>query len=312
MGQTVAALATIDLNDVAVFVRVVDGGSFTRAAEQLGLPKSAVSRRVARLEEALGARLLQRSTRRLHLTEAGTRYHQHATQALATLGDAATEIGELQDEPRGSVRLTAPPDLAFDYLTEPLAKFAKQYPKVAVELVLTVRRVDLVAEGVDFALRAGTLRDSSLIARRIVVTPLVPMAAQSYVARRGLPRQPEELARHDCILFRPENGRNRWTLIGPHGERTVSVTGPLAADDMRFVRELTLTGIGIGLIPMSTLAKPSQKKRLVRVLPEWCGPGGSLYLVYPAARHVPQRVMLLREHLFEHLRAVMPDASRKS
>lgn len=308
MGQSVAELATIDLNDVRVFVRVVATGSFTRAARELGLPKSAVSRKVARLEEALGARLLARSTRTLSLTEAGRRYHAHAVAALATLNDAASDIGELQQEPRGQVRITAPPDLANDYLAQPIAKFVERYPRVSVELVLTARTVDLVAEGIDFALRAGTLRDSSLIARRIANTPLVPLASRSYVARRGLPREPEELDSHDCVLFRPENGRSRWVLRGARGERSVSVTGPVAADDMHFVTQLVTEGVGIGLVPLTECQDSRRKRRVVRVLPDWVGPSGGLYLVHAPARHVPQRTVLLREHLFIHLQKALAPA----
>lgn len=308
MGNSVANPATIDLNAVAVFVRVVEAGSFTRAAEQLGLPKSAVSRRVARLEESLGTRLLQRSTRRLSLTEAGSRYHRQATTALGTLSDAARDVGELQDEPRGVVRFTAPNSLVTDYLIEPLAKFARHYPRVSVELVLTTRMVDLVAEGIDFALRGTLLRDSALIARKVAPTPLIPVATPAYLARRGVPREPADLVRHDCILYKPENGRNRWRLTAADRERTVTVMGPAGADDIRVVYELALAGMGIGLIPNVSVSNDLGKQRLVRVLPSWCGPKGGLFLVYPPARHVPQRVLLLREQLFSHLRKALAPA----
>jgi DNA-binding transcriptional LysR family regulator len=305
MRHSVVNLATIDLNDVAVFARVVETGSFTRAAAQLGLPKSAVSRKLARLEEALGVRLLQRSTRRLSLTEAGARYHAEAATALAALSEAAEQVTELQDEPAGRVRITAPPDLAYDYLTEPIASFCRRYPKIRVELLLTARIVDLVAEGVDFALRAGGLRDSSLVARRITTSRQVMFATRGYLARRGVPREPEDLEQHDCVLFRPENGKNKWTLRGPRGERTVTVTGPVAADDVRFVGQLTASGLGIGRVP--TLICPDHPDRdLVRVLPEWDSAGGALSLVHAPTRHVPQRVQLLREHLFEELKKALP------
>jgi DNA-binding transcriptional LysR family regulator len=300
--HTVADKGTIDFNDVTAFTRVVEAASFTRAAAQLGLPKSVVSRRVARLEEALGARLLQRTTRRLQLTDAGTRFHQRAAAALAALDEAATCVGELQAEPRGTVRFTAPGDLQ-EHLAPALAEFAERYPDVEVEAVLTMRRVDLVAEGFDFALRAGTLRDSSFRARRIMSAPLGLIAAPAYLDRRGTPKTPDDLTKHDCVLFRPENGRSRWPLVKDNTERTVTVRGPIAGDDFAFVRSLTLCGVGIAFMPLLTCAADLAEGRLVRVLPAWRGPSGGLYLVYPTARLVPQRVLLLREHLYESLRA---------
>jgi DNA-binding transcriptional LysR family regulator len=218
---------------------------------------------------------------------------------------SATDIGELQDEPRGTVRITAPPDLAYDYLSEPIASFAKRHPKVSIELVLTTKTVDLIADGIDFALRAGKLRDSPLIVRRIANSPLIPLAAKSYVSRRGLPREPEQLTEHDCILFRPENGRSRWTLKGPRDKRTISITNPITTDDMRFVGQLLHAGVGIGLVPLANCPNAGRGG--------WCaccrltGPSGALHLVHPPARHVPQRVALLREHLFEHLQKALAE-----
>ena len=289
------------MNDVAAFVKVVATTSFTQAALQLGVPKSAVSRRVARLEEALGARLLQRTTRRLNLTDAGARYYRQANEALAALDDAKEAVEELQSEPRGSVRITAPGDF-HEFLGEPLREFAERYPKVYVEVVLTGRRVDLVGEGFDLALRAGYLLDSSLIARRLGMTPLVTMAAPAYLAQHGIPQRPEELADHTCILFRSEDGHSRWQLSGADGERAVTVRGPVGSDDFALVRALATLGAGIALVQLHSCIAELSARQLVRVLPAWTGPTGALFLVYPSSRQVPQRVVLLREHLFERLR----------
>jgi DNA-binding transcriptional LysR family regulator len=305
MGNTVASDATIDLNDVAVFVRVIEAGSFSRAADQLGLTKSAVSRRLARLEEALGARLLHRTTRRSSLTEAGARFHQRAVHALAELSDASTEIDELALEPRGTVRVTAPPDLGSEYLAPLIARFTRRHPRIEVELSLSTRFVDLVAEGFDFALRGGVLRDSSLVARRIATTPLVPIASSRYLAKHGTPREPEDLSEHECILFGAEQGRARWTLIGPSGERTVSVTGRVRTDDLAFVRALTLQGAGIALLPLVGAKPAITRGPLVRLLPEWHGPAGALYVLSPSARHVRQAVQLLREYLYVELKRAL-------
>jgi DNA-binding transcriptional LysR family regulator len=305
MGKTVAVSETIDLNDVAVFVKVIEAGGFSRAAEQLALTKSAVSRRVARLEEALGARLLHRTTRRSSPTEAGTRFHQRAIVALAELSDATTEIDELALEPRGRVRITAPPDLGSEYLAPLIARFTRRHPRIEIELCLSTRFVDLVAEGFDFALRGGVLQDSSLVARRIATTPLVAIASSRYLAKHGTPREPEDLCAHECILFGAEQGRARWTLVGPSGERTVSVTGRVRTDDLAFVRALTLQGAGIALLPLVGAKPAITRGPLVRLLPGWHGPAGALYLLSPSARHVRQAVQLLREYLYVELKRAL-------
>lgn len=293
------------MNAVTVFVRVVDAGSFTLAARELGLPKSAVSRRVARLEQALGVRLLQRTTRRMTLTDAGTSYHREASRALATLSEASTTVSREQEEPRGFVRLTAPADLEPELFAALIAEFCARYPLVQVELELTQRRVDLIAEGFDFALRAGVLTDSSFIARKIASAELILVASPGYLEKRGVPRRPSDLEGHACMMFRAQNGRGRWTLTGPKGKRSVDVTGPVIVNTPAFAHVLVLAGAGIGLAAGHACAKDLADGRLVRVLPGYSIAGGGLYLLYPAARHVPQRVVLLREFLFERVRAAL-------
>jgi DNA-binding transcriptional LysR family regulator len=305
MEQSVASIATIDLNAVSVFVRVVETGSFTLAARELGMPKSAVSRRVARLEQALGVRLLQRTTRRVTLTDAGTNYHRQAARALTTLSEASAAVSLEQEEPRGLVRLTAPADLTPELFGAWIAEFCARYPLVQVELDLTQRRVDLIAEGYDFALRAGVLADSSFIARKIVSSSLVLAASPGYLEKRGTPRRPSDLEGHACLMFRAQNGRSRWTLTGPKGEVSVDVTGPVIVNAPAFAAVLARAGAGIGLVPDHEIGKDLADGRLVSVLPGYSIAGGGLYLVYPAARHVPQRVVLLREFLFERIRAAL-------
>jgi|RhiMethySRZTD1v2_1073278.scaffolds.fasta_scaffold06871_6 DNA-binding transcriptional LysR family regulator len=303
--QTVANEATIDLNAVAVFARVVEAGSFTRAAAELRMPKSAVSRRVARLEETLGVRLLQRTTRRLHLSDAGTHYYQQASQALTGLKDAARALSALQAEPRGTVRVTGPTGFDMPRFARIFADFARRYPQVNVQIELTSRFVDLIAEGFDIGLRGtDVMRDSTLISRRIARTPLVPVASPAYLKRRGIPKSLADLAKHDCVLFGSHAGSNRWPLIGPDGERTVEVRGNLRVGDMGLAASLAVTGAGIALVPAPNVAAEISRGRLKRVLPDFRGPLGSLYLIYPSTRFVPQAVALLREHLFVELRGL--------
>jgi DNA-binding transcriptional LysR family regulator len=301
--HTVAKTATIDLNAVAVFARVVETGSFTGAAAQLGLPKSAVSRRVARLEEALGVRLLQRTTRRLHLSDAGARYYHQAALALAGLNDAARALGSLQAEPRGTVRITGPTGFDLPRFSKMLTDFTRRYPRVQIDVELTSRFVDLVAEGFDLALRGtDTLRDSTLISRRIAKTPLVFVASPGYLKRRGAPKSPADLSNHDCVLFGNPAAAGRWLLSGPGGERTVEVRGNFRVGDMELAWALAERGAGIAQAPLQSIADLLSRGRLQRVLPDHQGATGALYLVYPSAQFVPQAISLLREHLFIELR----------
>ena len=295
---------TIDLNHVAWFVRVVEAESFTRAAEGLGLRKSSLSRAVSRLEEDLGVRLLQRTTRRLSLTDAGRSYFAQARSALSGLADAAATVSDMGKEPRGIVRVTAPVDIGVILLSDVVARFLKDYPKIHIELALTSRIVDLVAEGFDLAVRAGKLEDSSLMARRVGSADLGLFATPSYLARKGQPKKVAELANHDCVLFRAKDGHTEWRLTGPQGEETVAVKGPVSVDDLLVVRQAVESGIGIGLLPLFMLgscAERGAKTTAVRVLPEVALRGSALHVVTPSARHQPARVALFRDFLVDSL-----------
>jgi DNA-binding transcriptional LysR family regulator len=295
---------TIDLNHVAWFVRVVEAESFTRAAESLGLRKSSLSRAVSRLEEDLGVRLLQRTTRRLSLTDAGRSYFAQARSALSGLADAAATVSDMGKDPRGVVRVTSPVDIGVILLTDVVARFVKEYPRIHIELSLTSRVVDLVAEGFDLAVRAGRLEDSSLIARRVGSADLGLFSTPSYLARRGSPKSVAALAEHDCVLFRGRDGHAEWKLNGPSGDETVAVKGPVSVDDLLLVQQAVEAGIGIGLLPLfllGTCAKRGRKSPLVRVLPEVALRGSALHVVSPSVRHQPARVALFRDFLAEAL-----------
>jgi len=291
----------MDLNLVSMFVRVVETGSFTAAASLLGLRKSSVSRGVARLEEELGVRLLHRTTRRLNLTEAGSAYFSRVREVTSSIDEATAEVKEMGHEPQGTVRMTAVPDSGSNTLAEIIARFVRQYPKIRVELVLTSRSVDLVEEGIDLALRAGVLRDSPLVARKIAPTPLGLFAAPSYLRRRGKPKALRELSQHDCVLYRPEAGKNTWRLTGPKGETSVEVTGAIGSDDMSFNAHAAIAGAGIALLPTALVTSSLEQGKVARVLPDYALTGGAVYIVSPASRHQLARVRLLRDFLVSAL-----------
>jgi len=293
----------MDLNRVHAFVQVVEKGSFTAAAQSLGLPKSSVSRSVSRLEQDLGVTLLRRTTRTSTLTDAGVAYYERARAAVQQLVEAADAASDAGDEPRGVVRLTAPIDVSGRMLTEPLVRFVREHPRIHLDLVLTARQVDLVAEGIDLAVRAGRLADSTLIARRIGATPVALFASPEYLARRGRPKKLADLARHDCVLFRGNGMRSRWTLDGPRGEESVEVQGPISADEMQFVVNATDLGAGVAMLPVGLAQASLDAGRIVRVLPELSQRGGSIYVVHPSMKHLPRRVALLRDFLLAELKA---------
>ncbi len=292
----------MDLNRAVIFIRVVEEGGFSAAARALRLPKSSVSRSVALLEEELGARLLQRSTRKVALTEAGTAFYGRASRGIADIHDAAVAVADLQGSLRGPIRVTAPVDVGVWMLAPLVARFVELHPAVHIDVVLASRLVDMVAEGFDFALRAGGVRDDSLVARTLSGTDVALFAAPGYLARRGTPSRPAELPSHDCVLFRPERGRASWTLSGPSGEETVEVTGPVGGDDFSFVKRIALAGVGIALLPSFLCDDAVGHGGLLRVMPEYVARGASFHLVYPSARHLPARAIAFRDLVLAALR----------
>jgi DNA-binding transcriptional LysR family regulator len=293
----------LDLNLVTVFMRVVETGSFTLAATALGLPKSSVSRAVSRLEESLGVRLLQRTTRKLGLTTAGERYIEQVRGPMARLAEASNEVADLGSEPRGLVRLSIAPEQGGGLVSSLLVEFVRRYPKIRIDLLVTNRRVNLIDESIDLAVRAGAMDDSTLVARRIAVAEMGLFAAPSYLARRPAPRRFSDVAEHDCVLHRSAQGLLPWRMSGPRGVERVLVDGPITADDLGSVRLLTLGGLGIALLPVMVVQADVAAGALVRVLPAYAVRGTALHIVSPPLRHVPARVTLLRDFLVQQITA---------
>lgn len=281
---------TLDLQDVTAFLAVVDTGSFTGAARRLAVAKSNVSRRVARLEEQLGARLLERTTRHLRLTEVGQTYHAHVTGAMHQLAEAARSVSQSQGEPRGRLRISAPADWN-ETMGRLVAEFSARWPHIQVEVDLTQRRVDLVAEGFDLALRAGKLEDSSLIARSVGEGSSHLYASPAYLERRGEPLTPAELAGHAFVLFRGRQGELRLGLDGPDGaHEEVTVSGVISALDFGFVRHALVSGAGIGMLPDSFGAGELAAGRLRLVLPRHCLGTSPFHVVYPSTQFLSRKV----------------------
>jgi len=279
----------MDLNETAVFVKVVDAGSFSAAARLLGLPTSTVSTRVARLERRLGVTLLQRTTRRLNLTDAGSLYYQHAATGLGHMLDAEAAVTESTGEPKGLLRVTAPADIGDDLLADIVRQMHRRFPLVGIDLLLVSRYVDLVAEGVDIAIRTGSLKDSTLIAKNVGLARWVPFASPDYLASMPLPDSPQALRHHCCLQFTPL-GKESWTLSGAGGSLTVPLPGMVMINDVRIIRAMTLAGEGVALLPEYLCRAECAAGRLQRLLPDWYAKADPVHLVYPRQRFMPPKL----------------------
>lgn len=278
----------MDLNEILVFTRVVQSGSFTAAARALDMPKSTVSRKVSDLEDRVGARLLQRTTRKLRLTDAGRIYYDHGVRVAAELEAADLAVSQMQSTPRGRLRVSAP--VSVTMLGPVVAEYLRRYPEVEVELICTDRRVDLVEEGYDLAIRAGQLADSTLVARALGAIRRVLVAAPAYAKKNGMPKTPRDLEDHPAIVFAAGPSPNLWTLFDQDDEVEVRVTPRLAVNDLELMLDAARAEIGIGWIPDHACAEDLRAGRLRRVLPDWCSAEVPLSAVYPTARHLSPKV----------------------
>ncbi len=276
----------LDLNDIVVFARVVEAGSFTAAARLLGMPKTTVSRRVAALERAVGVRLLQRTTRSLGVTDAGRLYYEQGSRALRLIDDAHQRLAEARAEPSGTIRVSAPVGFGSGFLTATVFDVLAAYPKARVELRLTDDKLNLVENGIDLAFRTGVLPDSTLIARRFGATRRILCASPDYLARRGVPAVPSDLADHDCVIAGPSVAGASWVLDGPQGQETIMVSGRFAANEMQAVAAAALAGHGIAQLPDGIADPRVRDGRLRRVLPDYATPAGGLHAVYPSGQHL--------------------------
>lgn len=290
-----------DLNEIVVFAKVVETKSFTAAAQALGLPKSTVSRKVSQLEERLAARLIQRTTRKLSLTEAGQAFYERCARIVTEIALAEQLVTDLQSTPRGLLRVTAPVDLGSFRLASLTARFLREHPDLHVNLDCTDRIVDLVDEGYDLAVRFGPLNESSLIARRLMGITFRLYATAEYLASHPPLREPDDLAEHDLIAFVPSPRLTTWTLLGPE-EATVELTPStrLTSNNLLSVRSAVQAGTGIAYMPEFVRCDPGDEE-LVNVLPEWHGVQGDVFAVYPSVRNLSPKVRVYLDYLTEHL-----------
>lgn len=295
----------LDLNDIALFVQVVRGGSFAEAARRLGMPPNTVSRRVQQLETAIGARLLQRSTRKLTLTSAGQAFHDRCAAAVDGLTEAGQALSAGNQVPSGLVRIAAPADFFDVFRVEWVAEFLAAYPQVRVDFVLSDAKSDLITERIDVAFRGGPLENSGYVGRQILgVGNDGLMASPAYLAARGAPQVLQDLASHDCVCFSHPSGYATWRLSGSDGvEEAVQVPARFSANTAQALRKATVAGLGIALVPATLARLDLQAGLLVPVLPRYRRTGTGLNVLYPSRLHLPLAVSAFVELVVEKMRA---------
>ena len=277
--------------DLQAFVAVVEAGSFTAAAERLDAAKSAISRRVSGLEERLGVQLLRRTTRTLNLTDTGRSFYEHSARILADLEEAESAAQQEHGELRGTLRIALPMSFGVRHMCKPIAAFAKRHPKIRFDLDLNDRRIDLIEEGVDLAVRIGHLRDSSLIARKLFDVRMVVCASHHYLATRGEPQSPEELRNHDCLVYSNLADPGVWRWEDESGRRfAVELDPAMHASSGDFLSNAAAHGLGIVIQPTFIAAEAIRRGNLVPILTDCQWPVSPAYAVYPPTRHLSYRV----------------------
>jgi DNA-binding transcriptional LysR family regulator len=294
----------LDLNEVRMFVQVVRARSFAEAARRLGVPPNTLSRRVRQLEAGLDTRLMQRSTRKLTLTAAGSAFFERCAPAVDGVLDAGKELAGVSQTAGGTVRIAAPADFLDFFKIEWVLEFLARYPKVRLDFVLNDARADLIGESIDVAFRGGSASDQDPIFRRLMPQSVMLVASPAYMRSRGNPKSLEELSRHDCLTVSGQPGLVTWTLHGPNGREEVKVSGRFRANSARILIKGCLAGLGIALMPEVLVAAHIHSGRLVVVLPDYRREGVDLNVILPTRQQIPTAVLAFVEFAAEKLMSI--------
>src|ERR1700733_13339947 len=288
-----------------VFTTVIEAGGFTAAAERLGLSRAATSKHVLQLEERLGARLLDRTTRRVSATDAGRRFYEQCRRILAELDEAERAASELHNEPRGELRVIAPTNFGLTELGTAITDLVVAYPKLRVNLTVNDHVTDPIEAGYDIAISVGMPRgtSSSLIVRKLNTSRRVLCAAPDYLKRRGTPSKPEDLSEHDCLSYSYVDVPDEWHLIGTDGERVVKVGGPIVTSHRHVLRTAALRGLGIAYGPVDFFRDDLDAGALKQVLSKYQLPGATIFAVYPAGQHHSAKVKVFNDFMARHFAA---------
>lgn len=288
--------------DVAVFIRVVEERSFARAATSLGISRSYASRVIAGLEERLGARLIERTTRRVEPTPTGLAFFEAVQPLVEGLTEAEARVKEEAEEPHGTLRVALPLAFGLRWLVEPIVRFQEAHPRIRMVVDYEDRKVDLVGEGYDLVVRGATEMVESWSSRPLWRFRILPVASPAYLAAMGSPAHPRDLTRHRCVLYAGNVKPGVWGFFGPGGQVDVPVDGPLLLNTSPVVAEACLAGAGIALLPDFLVFDAVRDGRLRVVLPDWRGPEGQFWALRSSRRFAPARVRVFLDHLAGCLR----------
>ncbi|MFB9217823.1 LysR family transcriptional regulator [Vibrio sinaloensis] len=290
-------------SSIPVFVAVVECGGFSPAADKLKITKSAVSKRINQLEDELGIRLLNRTTRKLSLTEAGQRYYSYVSQSLSLAQQGVDAVTELQGQPRGKLKLTAPMSFGVQYVAPLVAEFLALYPDVEIDLQLEDQMVDLIESGFDIGIRIGHLPLSNLVAKRLTPCKSILCASADYLNQFGQPTRPSDLTQHNCLQYAYFRGGNEWTFTSHGKEFKVMPRGRLVVNNSEAIRRALLEGLGIGQLPTFIVAKDIAAGKLTGVMQEYQLPEHAVYAVFPERKHMPLKVRAFLDFIASRLDA---------
>jgi len=287
----------VDLNDVAIFTKVAQLESFSKAARVLGLPVSTVSRSVSKLEALLGVTLIARTTRKLSLTMQGRAYFNQCKDPLSELYEAERVLKKVQASPEGNLKISAPVVLSEAPFLQFVSSFMKKYPRIRVDLFVTNQFHDLISENIDVGIRFGSLEDSTLIAKYLGTTKRFLVASPEYLKGREKISAPNDLKNHDCVIMQGRNNETDWDLVSTKRPLKVHVRGNIMTRDFRTASEFVTQGHGVGLLPTFYCADKIRSGALMRLLPEWTSPKFDVHAVYPMRKFLPSKLQVFLDEL---------------
>jgi len=289
----------MNLNDIKVFISVVEAGSFAGASSLLAMPSTTVSRKVVQLEASLGVKLLHRSTRKLSLTEEGKHYFHLCQQHLVALEQANELIMQAQSEPKGKVRISSPFDFAMQYAQPWIAEFLKKYPEISIELDTSDSYINMVEDRIDVAFRSGHLKDSSLIARRIGPKYSVCCASPEFLSTAGKIKVPDDLAKLNCLIMGKSQLSNEWHFMKQEKAYQVKVAGRYAASSMHLIIESALSGLGVAYVPIALVKSHLESGKLVQVLTDYDTPQSNMFIIYQSHKYMTKPTRLFIDHVIQ-------------
>ncbi|WP_415905739.1 LysR substrate-binding domain-containing protein [Neptuniibacter sp. QD48_55] len=291
----------MNLNDVRLFIQVIEHNGFTAAADKLGIQKSTISRRITQLEDDLGLRLLQRTTRKLNLTADGQNFYERCLPLFSELEDIENHVTSTQGEPKGRLRITMPPEIGIFIMNDLISSFMEKYPLIQIDIELSPRVVDLVQEGIDLALRVGNLDDSSLVGSKIANASSKLYASQAYIDRFGEPLTPDDLKEHQCIGTHLNS--NEWVFENWNEGKAVSINFRLRANSLSFSLEMLKRNLGIARLPKAFCIDELESGEIKEVLADYKVPTVGIHALYPSRKNLNPKVRLFLDHVVENLKA---------